>query len=84
MKPWADAEILVTGITEGEVSTNEAKKNALGRTERSSAKAGMVASGQIDIRGVVLADFRGHSPASCCSPGLPVTVGSGGIDRGRG
>ena len=38
VKPWADAEILVTGVSEGEINTNEAKKNALGRTERSSAR----------------------------------------------
>ncbi len=79
VKPWADAEILVTGISEGEVNTNEAKKNALGRTERSSAKAGMVANGQIgSIQGVMLADF--HDPFTgklLFSKDLPITVGSG-------
>lgn len=79
VKSWADAEILVTGITEGEVNGNEAKKNALGRTERSSAKAGMVANGQIgSIQGVMLADF--HDPFTgklMFAKGLPITVGSG-------
>lgn len=79
VKPWADAEILVTGITEGEVNTNEAKKNALGRTERSSAKAGMVANGQVgSIQGVLLADF--HCPVTgelLFHKGLEITVGSG-------
>lgn len=79
VKPWADAEILVTGISEGEINTNEAKKNALGRTERSSAKAGMVANGQIgSIQGVMLADFHDPFTGKLLFPkGLPVTVGSG-------
>jgi DNA ligase-1 len=79
VKPWADAEILVTGITEGEVNGNEAKTNALGRTERSSHKAGMVPNGQVgSIQGVMLADF--HDPLTgklLFAKGLPVTVGSG-------
>ena len=79
VKPWADAEILVTGVSEGEINTNEARKNALGRTERSSAKAGMVANGQIgSIQGVMLADF--HDPFTgklLFAKGLPITVGSG-------
>lgn len=79
VKSWADAEILVTGITEGQVNGNEAKKNALGRTERSSAKAGMVANAQVgSIQGVLLADF--HCPISgklLFEKGLDITVGSG-------
>lgn len=79
VKSWADAEILVTGITEGQVNGNEAKKNALGRTERSSAKAGMVANAQVgSIQGVMLADF--HCPISgklLFEKGLDITVGSG-------
>lgn len=79
VKPWADAEILVTGVSEGEINTNEAKKNALGRTERSSAKAGMVANGQIgSIQGVMLADFHDPFTGKLLFPkGLEVTVGSG-------
>ena len=79
VKPWADAEILVTGVSEGEINTNEAKKNALGRTERSSAKAGMVSNGQIgSIQGVMLADFRDPFTGKLLfEKGLPVTVGSG-------
>ena len=79
VKPWADAEILVTGVSEGEINTNEAKKNALGRTERSSAKAGMVANGQIgSIQGVMLADFHDPFTGKLLFPkDLPVTVGSG-------
>lgn len=79
VKPWADAEILVTGVSEGEINTNEAKKNALGRTERSSAKAGMVANGQIgSIQGVMLADFHDPFTGKLLFPkGLEITVGSG-------
>ena len=79
VKSWADAEILVTSITEGEVNTNEAKKNALGRTERSSAQAGMVPNGQVgSIQGVLLADF--HCPITgrlLFEKGLDLTVSSG-------
>lgn len=79
VKPWADAEILVTGITEGETNGNEAKKNTLGRTERSSAKAGMVPNGQVgSLQGTMLADF--HDPITgklLFAKGLPITVGSG-------
>lgn len=79
VKSWADAEILVTGITEGEVNMNEAKKNALGRTERSSAKAGMVPNGQVgSIQGVLLADFHCPITGRLLFPkGLEITVGSG-------
>ena len=79
VKSWADAEILVTGITEGEVNMNEAKKNALGRTERSSAKAGMVPNGQVgSIQGVLLADFYCPITGKLLFPkGLEITVGSG-------
>lgn len=79
VKSWADAEILVTGITEGEVNTNEAKKNALGRTERSSAQAGMVPNGQVgSIQGVLLTDFHCPITGKLLFPkGLEITVGSG-------
>lgn len=79
VKPWGDAEILVTGITEGTTNTNEAKKNTLGRTERSSAKAGLVPNGQIgSIQGTLLADC--HCPLTgqlLFREGLPITVSPG-------
>lgn len=79
VKPWSDAEILVTGITEGQKNGNEAKKNTLGRTERSSAKAGMVPNGEVgSIQGTLLADF--YCPWTkklLFKKGLPITVGSG-------
>jgi len=79
VKPWGDAEILVTGVTEGQMNGNEAKTNTLGRTERSSAQAGMVPNGQVgSIQGTMLADF--HCPLTgklLFAEGLAVTVGSG-------
>ena len=79
IKPWADAEILVTGITEGNQNANEAKKNSLGRTERSSSAAGMVPNGQVgSIQGIMLADFFDPLTGKLLfAKGLPVTVGSG-------
>ena len=69
----------MTGITEGGVNTNEAKKNALGRTERSSAKDGIVPNGQVgSIQGVMLADFHDPFTGRLLFPkGLEITVGSG-------
>lgn len=79
VKSWADAEILVTGVTEGEKNENVKKTNTLGRSERSSAKAGMVPNGEIgSIQGTMLADF--HCPISgrlLFEKGLAVTIGSG-------
>jgi len=79
VKPWGDAEIVVTGVTEGQMNCNEAKTNTLGRTERSSAQAGMVPNGQVgSIQGEMLNDF--HCPLTgklLFAKGLPITVGSG-------
>lgn len=79
VKPWADAEIFVTGITQGQANGNVAKTNELGRTERSSAKAGMVPNGQVgSIQGVLLADFHDPNTGALLFPkGLEITVGSG-------
>lgn len=81
VKSWADFEILVTGITEGQVNQNEAKKNTLGRTERSSAKDGMVPNGQVgSIQGTLISDV--HCPITgklLFKKGLPITAGSGNM-----
>jgi DNA ligase-1 len=77
VKPWGDFEILVTGITEGQINGNKAKKNTLGRTERSSAKAGMIPNGQVgSIQGVLLNDFVVNGKV-LFKKGLEVTAGSG-------
>jgi len=79
VKPWADFEILVTGVTEGQENLNEKKTNTLGRSERSSAKAGQIPNGQVgSIQGTMVKDF--HDPITgklLFAKGLPVTAGSG-------
>ena len=47
VKPWKDAEALVIGVVEACENTNEATTNELGRTARSSAKAGKVPKGTL-------------------------------------
>ena len=46
-KGFVDAEILVTGVIEGNKNNNEAKTNELGRTERSSHKENQEPNGQV-------------------------------------
>jgi DNA ligase-1 len=61
LKRFYDSEALVIGLYEKLHNTNEAKKNALGRTERSTCKAGMVGAGVLggfDVRGLK-GDFAG-------------------------
>jgi DNA ligase-1 len=78
VKPWGDFEILVTGVTEGSKNTNEAKKNTLGRTERSSAQEGMVPNGMIgSIQGTILNDVTDHLGNLLFRKGLPITAGPG-------
>lgn len=47
MKPWKDSEAMILGFDELERNQNEAKKNALGHTERSTSKEGKVAGGTL-------------------------------------
>lgn len=78
VKPWGDFEILVTGVTEGQKNENEAKTNTLGRTERSSAKGGMVPNGQVgSIQGTLVKDLVVNGGAKTIPAGTPVTAGSG-------
>lgn len=57
-KPWIDAEIMVTGITEGQTNNNEATTNELGRTKRSTHKENMQPNGLVgSIQGILLADL---------------------------
>jgi DNA ligase 1 len=81
VKPWADAEIQVTGITEGNENWNEKKTNSLGRSERGSSKEGMVPNGQVgSLQGTMLEDF--HDPLThrlMFPKGMPVTVSSGAM-----
>jgi DNA ligase-1 len=79
VKPWSDAEIEVISLTQGEINGNEAKTNTLGRTERSSAKAGMLPNGQVgSIQGKLLADFKDPITGKLLfEKGLILTIGSG-------
>lgn len=55
LKRFVDAEAKITGFYEEMENTNEATTNALGRTERSTAKAGMVGKGTLggfDVIGI--------------------------------
>lgn len=47
LKRFQDAEAKVIGVTEKMHNANEAKTNELGRTERSTAKAGLVGTGTL-------------------------------------
>jgi len=47
VKRFTDGEAVVIGLEEAEENTNEAKKDELGRTKRSSAKAGKVGKGMV-------------------------------------
>ena len=47
VKPWKDAEATIIGVVEACENTNEATTNELGRTQRSSAKAGKIPKGTL-------------------------------------
>lgn len=82
IKPWGDFEILVTGITEGQANGNEAKKNTLGRTERSSAKAGMVPNGEVgSIQGTLVKDVVVNGGKLVLPKGLLITAGPGKLTQ---
>jgi DNA ligase-1 len=53
VKPFEDAEAVIVGFEEGTTNLNEKVTNELGRSKRSSAKAGLIPSGLI---GTVLAE----------------------------
>jgi DNA ligase-1 len=55
VKRFMDGEATVTELEEAETNTNEAFEDELGRTKRSSAKAGMVGNGMV---GTILAHSK--------------------------
>lgn len=84
VKPWGDFEILVTSITEGNANGNEAKTNTLGRTERSSAQAGMVPNGQVgSIQGTLVHDLVVNGGSKVIPAGTLITAGSGKMTAGE-
>ena len=77
-KPYATAEILVTGITEGNTNLNEATTNELGRTKRSTHKENMKASGVLgSIQGNLLEDLTDYAGNVILVKGSEVTVSRG-------
>lgn len=72
IKAWVDSDFRVTEMVERMSNQNEAKVNALGRTERSLAKAGLVPSGTMGT----LIGVDVHS-------GVTVEVGTGFTDEDR-
>ncbi len=66
IKRFTDAEMLVTGIEEGQENQNEATVNPLGHTERSTHAANMVPNGMVGrLLGI---DTKTQQPM-VCSPG---------------
>ena len=52
-KPWADAECRIIGLVEQQTNTNAKTTNELGRSKRSSAKAGKINAGTLGAFKVV-------------------------------
>jgi len=79
VKSWMTGEIRVDEIIEGASNRNEAKTNSLGKTERSSAKAGKVPNGQIgSLKGPLLEDLiHPHTGVRLLKQGTMVTVSKG-------
>lgn len=78
IKRFVDAEILVTRIVEGRSNQNEAKKNELGHTERSTHQENMVPSGMVGtIIGTLLADVFDLQGNLVLRKGEEVEVGPG-------
>lgn len=77
-KPWLDAEIIVTGITEGTTNLNEATINELGKTKRSSHKENKVPNGMLgNITGYLLEDLIDVSGKVIQNKGEQVTISAG-------
>lgn len=76
IKRFIDAEAKVVSLEEAMENTNEAKTNELGRTERSTAKAGLVPKGMVGkLKCELLADLALGSVT--LKAGQLITVGPG-------
>jgi DNA ligase-1 len=77
IKDFIDFEFTIDELIEAQENTNEAKTNPLGRTERSSAKAGKVGKGMIGmLRGRMLKDVV-HNGMLLFKKGHKVDCGPG-------
>lgn len=74
VKRFADAEAVIVGFSPAMHNTNQAVKNALGRTERSSAKDGLV---PMDMIGTIhVMDWKGDDPFSFNTRGFDIAPGT--------
>jgi len=77
-KPFMTAEILVTGITEGNSNNNAATTNELGRTTRSTNQENLTPNGLLgSIQGTLLADLLDISGNLIAKAGTEITVSPG-------
>ncbi len=67
VKPFVDGEATIVSVYEAMHNTNEAFKNELGRTERSTAQAGLVGNGMVG--GFTVRDVQSGVEFSC-APGV--------------
>lgn len=80
LKRFEDAEATVIGVVEKLHNANEAKKDELGRTKRSSAKAGKVKTGMMGALVCVFADRSNLSPVE---DAVTFEIGTGFTDVQR-
>ena len=77
-KPWKDAEIRVTSVTEGSKNNNEATTDELGRTKRSFQQDGLVPNGMVgNINGTLLADLLDSNNKVIMKKGDSLTISCG-------
>lgn len=78
IKRFADFEVRVTKIIEGETNTNEAQQNELGLQFRSSHQENMVPNGMVGaMLGVVLKDVKDSAGNVLFSKGTEIRFGAG-------
>lgn len=70
LKRFVEEDATVLGVIEGNVNNNEAKKNELGRTERSSHQENLTPNGMV-----------GALPCRCHATGKEVLVSAGSLDH---
>ena len=77
-KPWSSAEIKVTNLVQEMQNMNEAKKNELGKTERSSHKDNKVPKGTLGaIQGNLVTPLRDYTGKVVADVGTFITVSTG-------
>lgn len=79
-KPWSSAEIKVTELIEEQQNNNEAKTNALGRTERSSHKANLTGKQTLGaIVGVLVTPVKDSRGKIVTPVGTELTISTGNL-----